>query len=155
MKRRLAAFMVCGVIALAGIGLIYSSGSAAGQSPRVVEIEMEASQWQYGPGIVTVNQGDTVRIHLTSKDVAHGFYLDGYGIKQDAQALKRTTIEFVADRPGRWMYRCTTTCGTFHPYMIGWLRVRPNWYAGAGWTLSALAGLGMTGYFVRLGVKRT
>lgn len=147
--------MICGAAVLAAIGMLYAPGSAAARNPRVIEIAMHARQWEYGPGLIEVNQGDTVRIKLLSMDVAHGFYLDGYGIRRDAEALKPVTIEFVADKPGRWSYRCSLACGTFHPYMIGWLRVKPNWYAGAGWTLSVLAGLGMTGYFFRLGVKQS
>lgn len=155
MKRRLLVLSLLGLLVLTGMGLISASGSAASAGgPRVVEIEMEARQWEFGPGIITVNEGDLVRIHLISMDVDHGFYLDGYGVKREAEAGRTTTIEFVADRPGRWMYRCSTTCGSFHPYMIGWLRVRPNWYAGAGWAVTALAGLGFTGYFVALGVRK-
>lgn len=153
MRPKLFVALAFGLIALAGTWGFYSPAMTAPQSPKVVEIAMHARQWEYGPGLIEVNRGDTVRIKFLSMDVAHGFYLDGYGIQQDAEALKPVTIEFVADKPGRWMYRCSVACGTFHPYMIGWFRVKPNWYAGTGWTLSVLAGLGMTGYFLRLGVK--
>ncbi|MFZ5818015.1 MAG: hypothetical protein ACOY93_22410 [Bacillota bacterium] len=155
MKRRWLIPLLCGLLLIAGLATTALTGRAgASGQPRVVEIEMEARQWEYGPGIIEVNQGDIVRISLMSMDVAHGFYLDGYGIHEHADPGKPVVIEFVAERPGRWMYRCSTTCGSFHPYMIGWLRVKPNWYAGAGWLLSAAAGLGITGYFVALGVRR-
>ncbi|HEY3365073.1 MAG TPA: hypothetical protein VGK74_08480 [Symbiobacteriaceae bacterium] len=155
MSKRWLALLTCGLITVGGLGLLLFSGRAsAGGSPKIVEIDMEARQWEYGPGIVTVNQGDLVKIHIMAMDASHGFYLDGYGINEHLEPGKPDTIQFVADKAGRWMYRCSTTCGTFHPYMIGWLRVRPNYYAGAGWVLAAGGGLGFTGHLLMLGVKK-
>ncbi|MFZ5824062.1 MAG: cupredoxin domain-containing protein [Bacillota bacterium] len=157
MYRRWLVPLLCGLVLLAGLAATAFTGRAAASGEgqgRVVEIEMEARQWEYGPGTIEVNQGDRVRITLMSMDVAHGFYLDGYDINQYADPGKSVVIEFTADKAGRWMYRCSTTCGSFHPYMIGWLRVKPNWYAGAGWALSAMAGLGFTGYLIAQGVRK-
>ena len=33
---------------------------------------------------------------------------------------------FVADKPGRFTFRCSETCGEFHPYMVGFMEVTPN-----------------------------
>ena len=32
----------------------------------------------------------------------------------------------MADKSGRFSFRCSETCGEFHPYMIGFLEVTPN-----------------------------
>ncbi|HEY3367888.1 MAG TPA: hypothetical protein VGK74_22750, partial [Symbiobacteriaceae bacterium] len=42
--------------------------AATGQQ-RVVEINVKARQWAFTPGVIEVNQGDLVRLKITSEDV--------------------------------------------------------------------------------------
>jgi cytochrome c oxidase subunit 2 len=63
---------------------------------------------------------------MESLDVTHGLYLDGYGINIKARPGLIGKATFVADKPGRFSFRCSETCGEFHPYMIGFLEVTPN-----------------------------
>ncbi|HEY3365556.1 MAG TPA: cupredoxin domain-containing protein [Symbiobacteriaceae bacterium] len=126
---------------------------ARADEPKVVEIAVNARQWAWDPGVIVVNQGDTVRLKLMATDVTHGFYLDGYGIKAVMEPGKLATVEFVADKSGRWMFRCLETCGNFHPYMIGWLRVKPNWYAGASWLGTGAIGAGFIAFLLMQRVK--
>ncbi len=107
--------------------------------PRVITIH--ASQWRYTPGVITVNEGDPVTLRFTTDDVTHGFYLDGYGLSGAVLPDQTAEIHFVATRAGRWMFRCSTTCGPFHPYMIGWLRVQPNLALRLGWVAVGTIGL--------------
>jgi cytochrome c oxidase subunit 2 len=88
--------------------------------------EIRAKKFVYTPNIITVDKGDTVRIRLISEDVRHGLYLDGYGIKTEAYPGEDGSLTFVAGRSGRFTFRCSVTCGEFHPYMVGHLRVEPN-----------------------------
>jgi len=114
--------------------------------------ELHARRFQYTPNILHVNKGDRVTIRLISEDVHHGFYLDGYEIQMSAIPGQEGAIRFVADKTGRYSFRCSVTCGAFHPYMIGYLKVGPNtrFYTGVGIIL--LIGLGMGGYlFMRKG----
>lgn len=117
------------------------SGAAAG-APRERVIEIRAQQFSYNPGVIEVNRGDRLVIRLIATDVAHGFYLDGYELKTSALPGQDGILEFVADRPGRFMFRCSLTCGSFHPYMIGWLRVRPNVFMNASYLLTAMVAAG-------------
>ena len=110
-------------------------------------ISLEARKYGYSPSKIVVNKGDTIFIKPTSLDVTHGFVLDGYPlefiIKQQGIAYLKYTwkdddgklntdwdkvseIEFVADKPGKFTFRCTQTCGNLHPFMTGELIVKPN-----------------------------
>ena len=88
--------------------------------------EIKARQFAYDPPVLRVNRGDRVTIALKSEDVLHGFYLDGYGIDKEIRPGEMVRFSFVADKAGRFSYRCSRTCGVFHPFMIGNLIVEPN-----------------------------
>ncbi len=88
---------------------------------------IEASQFSFTPGTLIVNPGDRVTLKLRSTDVVHGLYLDGYDISITADPGQTATLSFVADRPGSFRFRCSVACGDIHPFMIGRLRVGPNW----------------------------
>lgn len=128
-------------VALALAILLMPVPVQAGGETRV--ITLDASQYEFAPGRVRVNTGDTVIIELTSSDVVHGFYLDGYGIKQRVQPGITERIEFVADRPGKFRYRCSVSCGPIHPFMIGELVIGPNipFWRTAGVMLTAVGAM--------------
>ena len=65
-------------------------------------------------------------IELTSNDVVHGLYLDGYKLEISADPGQTASLTFVADRPGSFRFRCSVTCGELHPFMIGKLKVGQN-----------------------------
>ncbi len=111
------------------------------------EITLKAKKFGYSPSRIVVNKGDTIVLKPTSVDVTHGFLLDGYPvefmIKQQGIAYLKYTweddngklqtdwdkvseIEFVADKSGKFTFRCNQTCGNLHPFMTGELIVRPN-----------------------------
>ena len=89
-------------------------------------IELRAQRYSYTPNIIKINKGDVVTVKLISVDVTHGFFLDGYEVNLFASPGKPQEITFIAGRPGKFSFRCSRTCGEFHPYMIGYLKVAPN-----------------------------
>lgn len=91
---------------------------------RTVEVNM--TQFEFEPGRIEVNQGDEVVFLLTSSDVVHGFYLDGYDVQQRIEPGIPHEIRFVADQSGKFRYRCSVTCGPLHPFMVGELVVETN-----------------------------
>lgn len=95
-------------------------------APTHRTIRMEASSFQYTPGVVRVNQGDTVTIELAATDVVHGLHVDGYGVEMTADPGQTASLTFVATRPGVFRLRCSVTCGALHPFMIGKLYVGLN-----------------------------
>lgn len=112
-------------------------------APQVRTFRIGARQFAYSPSELKVNQGDTVTIRLTSTDVVHGLYVDGYDISIEADPGQSATLTFTADKPGSFRFRCNVTCGAMHPFMIGKLTVGINdWlYRSIGLSILAIFGL--------------
>jgi len=106
-------------------------------------LQIDATQFEFGPGHIHVNQGDRVMITLTASDVVHGFYLDGYGLKRRVEPGVAQEITFIANKAGKFRYRCAVSCGPLHPFMIGELVVNANtpYWRAVGVVLSASAGI--------------
>ncbi len=94
--------------------------------PQTRYITLDARQFEFAPHRIHINKGDRVIIQFTASDVVHGFYLDGYGIEERVEPGIVKRIEFVAERTGKFRYRCSVSCGSLHPFMIGELVVGPN-----------------------------
>ena len=107
------------------VGLLWAANPRRGSSEK--EFTVQARRFAYNPAIIKVHKGDRVTLKLKSTDVTHGFYLDGYEIKEKIPAEEDTVISFVADKAGRFAYRCSNTCGVLHTFMIGNLIVEPNY----------------------------
>lgn len=93
-----------------------------------LDVYVTAKQWTWkfaypeGPasaGILYVPAGRPVRLHLTSRDVIHSFFVPAFRIKRDAVPGTYTTAWFQAVRPGRYPILCTEFCGTGHSMMRG------------------------------------
>ena len=82
-------------------------------------------------------------------DVTHGLYLEGFDLnikiipdspylevsrpsRPDEPVERVEEVIFVAERTGKFRYRCSHTCGTMHPFMQGEFVVAPNRLLGAG-----------------------
>jgi cytochrome c oxidase subunit 2 len=92
--------------------------------PRLINVQ--AKRFQYMPNRISVKKGELITIRMESLDVTHGFFLDGYGIDIKARPGLIGKATFVADKAGRFTFRCSETCGEFHPYMVGFMEVTPN-----------------------------
>jgi plastocyanin len=123
-------------------------GWPAQAAPDSVEhqIALDASQYAFVPGRLTVNQGDRVVITLNATDVVHGLYLEGYGIKARVTPGESQRLEFIADQAGKFRYRCSVSCGELHPFMIGELVVKPNDPFAKSAALAVIGVFGMLGY---------
>ena len=110
------------------------------------EIEITAEQFNYTPNIIRVNKGDRVKITLSAVDVMHGLYLEGYGIDLKSWASKQDSAEFIADKTGKFSFRCSVTCGTMHPFMMGELIVEPNYSYQVSTILTLVTAVGFLVY---------
>jgi cytochrome c oxidase subunit 2 len=116
--------------------------------PVTHHVTLAAEQFAYDPPVLRVNRGDRVLLTLQARDVVHGFYLDGYDIETRVEPGISQQVEFVADRVGKYRYRCSVSCGTLHPFMIGELVVEPNLIYGRAVGLTLVI-LGATLFYLR------
>ncbi len=91
------------------------------------EFNLVARQFAYDPPIIRVSKGDRVTIRGESKDVLHGLYIDGYDIDRMLRPGEPVQFTFIANKEGKFGFRCSHTCGVLHPFMIGKLIVEPNY----------------------------
>jgi len=92
-------------------------------SGGVKEFSIIAKQWKFDPATITVNQGDKVRLSITSIDVAHGIAIPDYRINEYLTPGQTVNIEFTADRKGTFIFSCSVSCGVGHTGMRGKLIV--------------------------------
>ena len=122
--------------------LFSPSSSAQGQDQETQVIELKAKKYEYSPSPVHVKVGTKVQLKITATDHDHGFKIgttpDGaernsqpglvFSSPEDCWLLKKgetTTIEFMAQTPGTYTFRCCHTCGLGHRGMKGQIVVDP------------------------------
>ena len=148
-RRTVRSLWIVGLAAvLAALWLLPLSASAE-STTRTFQID--AHQFAFTPGRIEVNEGDVVTITLTASDVVHGFYLDGYGIEQTITPGITQTMTFTADQPGKFRYRCSVSCGTLHPFMIGELAVNGNLPLARAYGTVAVSVIGILAYLWHFG----
>ena len=103
-------------------------------------IEVTAKKYEYSPAPIPVKSGAKIQLKITATDHDHGFSIltipDGTGSNgsvglvftspQECWQLKKgetTTIEFLAQTPGTYPFKCCHTCGLGHRGMKGQLVV--------------------------------
>jgi heme/copper-type cytochrome/quinol oxidase subunit 2 len=123
MKSRAVKFLALGALVAAMISLLPTPAEAIDTE---VIVPIEASQYAYEPNVIEVQLGQRVILELSSIDVVHGIYLDGYDLEVTADPGQTTRLSFIADQPGSFRFRCSVTCGPLHPFMIGKMQVLPN-----------------------------
>lgn len=115
---------------------------ALAQEQKVQVIELTAKKYEYSGSPVHVKAGTKVQLKITAADHDHGFKInptpDGvdsngsaglvFSSPQECWQLKKgetTTIEFLAQTPGTYSFKCCHTCGLGHHGMKGQLVVDP------------------------------
>ena len=92
-------------------------------SKDVKEIRIAAKKYEYDPGVITVKQGEHVRLIITALDHDHGFKIDAYHIDELLKKGEQGMIEFTANESGTFPFQCSHFCGLGHKGMKGELIV--------------------------------
>lgn len=114
-----------------------ASAAKGDTASEVKEFNLTLSRYSFNPNVIRVNQGDRVRFHLRSTDVEHGFCIRGCEKTHQCKKFgkfcdvtvhpqREVEVEFTADEAGVFPIRCSSTCGPFHPFMVGKLIVTPH-----------------------------
>ena len=95
------------------------------KSSSVKEIEMTARRWEFEPSVITVKEGERLRLIIKSRDldVTHGFSISAFNINRNLEPGKEEIIEFVANKKGSFTFACSVFCGSGHGSMKGKLIV--------------------------------
>jgi cytochrome c oxidase subunit II len=103
--------------------------SARNASPQVIEVT--AKKYEYSPAPIHVKSGTKIQLKITAADHDHGFSIstvpDGsdsngsaglvFTSPEQCWQLKKgetTTIEFLAQTPGTYSFKCCHVCGLGH-----------------------------------------
>ncbi|MDP2974102.1 MAG: cupredoxin domain-containing protein [Candidatus Diapherotrites archaeon] len=87
------------------------------------EFDITAKQFSFEPEEITVEFGDRVKLSITSPDVEHSFALPEFNVNKTIPAGQTVTVEFVAEKKGRFTFYCSVYCGAGHSEMNGALIV--------------------------------
>lgn len=130
------------LIALAFSGMGSSAVAASGAPQATQIIEVTAKKYEFSPSPIHVKQGTKVQLKITATDHVHGFRLattpdggdasgkpglvlsSGEGCNRIEQG-KTATVEFVAQTPGTYTFKCCVHCGWHHRSMHSELIVEP------------------------------
>ncbi len=111
-------------------------------SPDDVQvITVTAKKYEFDPSPIRVKQGTKVQLKITAMDHAHGFSIQevaegdssgkpGLVFSSPRGCVKieegqTATVEFVAQTPGTYSFRCCVHCGWHHRSMKGEIIVEP------------------------------
>ena len=98
---------------------------ANGGVDEVKAVDVVASRFKFEPAIISLVEGDKVRLRLHSVDRTHGIEIKAFRVKAlIPKTGEAVTVEFVADRAGTFDITCSEYCGTGHRAMKGRLIVR-------------------------------
>lgn len=139
--------LILSVLALSVVCIVGDrvNGSSAQSSPNtegVQVITVTAKKYEFDPSPIRVKQGAKVRLTITATDHAHGFKISPFpegaeksgepglvfSTPQDCTKIEKSqtaTLEFVAQKPGTYPFRCCTKCGWHHRSMKSELIVEP------------------------------
>lgn len=116
---------------------------AAHSSPAaesVQTIDVTARKYEFIPPAIRVKQGTRVQLKITATDHTHGFQISEtpqgsegkagliFSSPQECHKIEKgqtATIEFVAQTPGTYPFKCCVHCGLHHRSMKGELVVEP------------------------------
>ncbi|NLE28400.1 MAG: hypothetical protein GX629_01865 [Phycisphaerae bacterium] len=89
---------------------------------RIVRVTIR--RLKFIPDPIIVVEGETVRLEVTSQDAPHNIAIEDLNINQKVEPLAPETIEFTADRPGRYSMTCSVNCGIADRHLEGELIIQ-------------------------------
>ena len=94
-------------------------------APNKYEAYVLAQIWSFSPNRITVPVGSTLTMYVTSKDVQHGFLLQGTNLNMMVIPGQVSSLTATFDEPGEYNFVCHEYCGVGHQTMYGTVIVEP------------------------------
>lgn len=98
------------VVLAASLDLV--GGGARAEGPKVIAIT--AKRFEFSPREITLKLGETVRLQLTTEDVAHGFFAKPLGIDEVILPGQTSEVVVTPKAAGRYTTICDHFCGAGH-----------------------------------------
>ena len=134
--------LVAATVFLTGSTVAGPQNQPPAATGNVQVIEVTAKKYDFTPSPIRVKQGAKVQLKITATDHAHGFRISPYPEGADGarnaglvfsspegcakiEKGQTATIEFVAQTPGTYPFKCCVHCGWRHRSMKGELIVEP------------------------------
>jgi len=121
--------LLVGLLALVLVVAGCARGGAAAEVSGTLEngvrvIQMRAFQFNFDPNPVIVNEGEKIKLVVTSTDVTHGISIAEFGVNVKLFPGRPSIIDFTADKSGTFIFYCSVPCGAGHRSMRGRLIVK-------------------------------
>jgi len=141
MQRAIVAVAVSVGLALALFSMAIAQGATSqNQAPQIIEVS--AKKYEFAPSQIHVKQGARIELKVHSEDETHGIKISVYaeGTKgkgkpglvfdhpeENGKVAKGVdqVLDFVAQEPGTYEFKCAKLCGFGHDRMKGTLIVEP------------------------------
>lgn len=134
--RKLFGFAAISLAGLLVVGAALRAGVQTKTEESVQVVEMTAKKYEYSPDEIRVKKGTRIQLKIHATDRTHGFKIRLYpegtpekgepGLRMadnqnnfELEENQERTIEFVAERPGTYIFRCSVFCGMGHRGMSG------------------------------------
>src|SRR3989337_3841368 len=93
-------FMPLVVLGLAALAIVFVPGPAVPSPSGERMIHVEATNFEFLPGVIRADPGERITLELSSNDVVHGLYLEKYDLSLTAEPGQPARLTFIADRSG-------------------------------------------------------
>ncbi|PID85364.1 MAG: cytochrome C oxidase subunit II [Chloroflexi bacterium] len=88
-------------------------------APYKYEAYILAQTWSFLPNRITVPVGSSVTFYVTSKDVIHGFNIQGTNVNMMVIPGEVSKLTATFDEAGEYHFVCNEYCGVGHQTMFG------------------------------------
>jgi len=92
--------------------MLQPRAAKADSTPRVVEVH--AKRFGFTPDQIKVKKGETVKIHLVSEDVTHGFFSKPLKVDEVVSPDAPADIAVTPTETGKYTIICDHFCGAGH-----------------------------------------
>jgi len=81
------------------------------------DVHVVAKQFAFDPPVITVTEGERIRLLIRSADTVHGFQIPALKIDLHIPKDGETVMELTAPKAGRYDIACSEFCGSGHARM--------------------------------------